>query len=209
MQTINIITPCSRPENLTKIYNSIFDNTGFFPREGVYWWVCGDSNIVIHNQHWLNFYTDYYQLNENILVSASANIKSIVGNHQRNNSLDLATLSSHNWFTFIDDDNLLHPEFYWTFYKYLLNTAPKFKAYVYAQDRRSDLGIILEPSKGIGYKKTDSSQYVVRGDLIGQTRWKEDDYNADGLFIEELYGKDPSSFFLSDKILSLRNALRS
>lgn len=208
MQTLNIITPCSRPENLFKMYDSIFGNTAFFPKENIYWWICGDKALVYQKKSWFDFNEDFYQKNENIILDIGDSKNSTVGNYQRNYSLNLASKTPTNWFIFIDDDNLIHPEFYWQFYRDLLNTAPKYKAYVYAQDRREDLGVILEPSKGIGYKKTDSSQFVVRGDLIGKTRWKEDDYNADGLFIEELYKKDPSSFFLSDKILSLRNALR-
>lgn len=87
MRLVNIITPCSRPENLEQIAKSIN-----FP--SYRWIVVFDGPIP-----------------ENRPVQAECysviNKNSISGNAQRNHALDLV---ENGWIYFNDDDTLVHPE---------------------------------------------------------------------------------------------------
>lgn len=181
---------------------NIFGDTAFFD---IKWWICLDGKAKYNHYLWSQIDNKYFGDTYGLMCE---NNQSIAGNAQRNCILDHCKLKG--WCIFIDDDNLIHPKFYWEFNRLLLEHQSQFgyRGYVFAQDRREDLGVVLEPLEiGVGYKKTDSSQYVVHSDIIGNTRWKIDDYNADGLFIEEIYNKNKEKFYLSNTILSLRNAL--
>ena len=206
MQTINVITPCSRPKNLRRMVDSIFKDCSFFH---INWFVGVDTSKVkdffveadIPNILYPN-YGFFYDFKEDV--------NSVVGNAQRNVCLDriLNNKVFNGWCMFIDDDNSVHPNFYWTFFNDLINN-PFHRVFIYSQDRKSDLMIILNPKHvGVGYKLTDSSQFIVHSDVIGNIRWKVDDYNADGLFIQEIYNKNSVLSFLSDFIVSNRNSLK-
>lgn len=205
MQTINIITPVSRPENLLKMYDNIFKDTAIFD---VIWWICLDigKNFTIEQNDQWTFFTNRIKSKCNTSLLFEINKNSIVGNHQRNRTLDRIY---EGWCMFLDDDNLIHPNFYWEFTRDLINYSPRFKGYIYSQDRTADLGVVLNPTQiGVGLNKTDSSQFILDRKLIGDIRWQEDLYEGDGKFIEDVYKNNEHYFHLSGRILSLRNALR-
>ncbi len=207
MIKLNIITPCSRPENLYKLEKSIFERKDLFLID---WFVCFDYSVNIDDKYIENLKK---VKNRPTFINWLRDTKSIAGNSQRNNCLDeiMNDLNKYKGYClFLDDDNIIHPDFWCEFVRDLEKHVLTSKAYVYAQDRRSDLGIILNPKEiGVGFCKTDSSQYVVHTDLIGETRWIKDKYESDGIFIEEIYNKHKDKFYLSDKVVSYRNALRS
>ena len=86
---LNIITPCSRPHNLQKIYESI--------------------NIPKENYRWIIVF-DAKDIPDNIPNCEPYAIKvenSIVGNGQRNYALNLIKTG---WIYFNDDDTTIHPK---------------------------------------------------------------------------------------------------
>jgi glycosyltransferase involved in cell wall biosynthesis len=57
--------------------------------------------------------------------------------------------------------------------------------------------------------KIDSAQFLLRRDLIGETRFKKFDYKADGYFIEEIYKRNPDDFIFIDKVLCYYNFIET
>jgi hypothetical protein len=89
---INIITPCSRPENLHKISKSIN-----FPKENYRWIVVFDS-LTLPDKNIIPENCEYY---------LHKDPNSISGNGQRNFALNLVKTG---YIYFNDDDTLIHPE---------------------------------------------------------------------------------------------------
>lgn len=84
MNLLNIITPCSRPENLKLISETI-------PKENCRWIIVFDSNSVLTKEY-----------GESYCVK---NLESVFGNAQRNYALDLV---KDGWIYFNDDDTVVH-----------------------------------------------------------------------------------------------------
>ena len=105
---INIITPCSRPENLSKIAKSIN-----IPKENCRW-------IVVHDTLYPFTIDTVDQHREEYWIKDD---KSIVGNAQRNYALNLI---KDGWIYFNDDDTIIHPDL-WDNIKDLENDFISFK----------------------------------------------------------------------------------
>jgi hypothetical protein len=180
MMFINIITACSRPNNLEVISKSI--------------------NIPSENYRWIIVYDGEEKpsdliVPENCEFYTHKDIKSRVGNSQKNFALDII---DSGYVYFNDDDTLIHPEL-WDSIKDRNNDFISFKQ----NDNRGRLRLHGE----VGYQKIDSHNFILTRELIGDSRWILDKYEADGLFAIECYNKS-KSFIKVDKVLSIYNQLR-
>lgn len=177
---LNIITPCSRPQNLHKISESIN-----IPRENYRWIVVLDGeerpseDLIPHN---CEFYLH-------------KNPESRMGNSQRNFALDMCQ-QGHVYFQ--DDDTLMHPEL-WDNIKDLDNEFITF------QQAHKDGRIRLQGRVGIA--QIDSHNFITKLSLIGDTRWNLTRYDADGVFAIDCHRKT-QDHILIEKVLSLYNLLR-
>jgi hypothetical protein len=182
---INIITPCSRPENLMSIGLSIN-----IPLENFKWIIVFDAEEIpelsVPKSGFKN--TEFY---------AHKNPNGCSGNSQRNFGLDLV---EDGYVYFQDDDTLMHPEF-WESVKYLNADFINFN------QAFADGSIRLRSGK-IEVGHIDSHNFLIKNSIIGETRWKIDDYCADGIFAETCAKKTNNLFFM-DVVLSIYNALRS
>jgi len=177
---LNIITPCSRPQNLKKIAESIN-----IPRENYRWIVVFDSETL----------PDKSLIPENCEAYPHKNPFSKVGNAQRNFALDLIE-TGHVYFN--DDDTLMHPEL-WDNIKDLDNDFISF----YQELKNGTLRL-----RGrVMLAHIDSHNYVTRYDLIGNTRWVLNRYDADGVFAIECHRKSKNHIIIH-KVLSTYNMLR-
>jgi hypothetical protein len=181
---INIITPCSRPENLVKIGLSIN-----IPLENFRWIVVFDAERIpelpVSELEFLN--TEFY---------AHKNPEGCSGNPQRNFALDLV---EEGYVYFQDDDTLMHPEF-WESVKDLNNDFISFN------QSFTDGKLRLKSGRTeVGY--IDSHNFLLKKEIIGDTRWEMDKYEADGIFAEACAKKTRNLFFI-DRTLSIYNALR-
>ena len=95
------------------------------------------------------------------------------GNSQRNYGLKLAT---DGFIYFLDDDNIIHPEF-WN----LVDTFNPAYFYTFSQIRRHN-GEILH-GNNIAMCKIDTAMFVVHKRHIGGIQWRINEYTADGYFI--------------------------
>ena len=181
---INIVTPCSRPENLLKIAQSIN-----IPKENYKWIIVFDSEFVPE-------LPDFLDLTVNVEMYAHKNPASVVGHAQRNFALNLI---KEGYVYFNDDDTLIHPEL-WNNIKDLSADFISFDQ-AFADGRlrlkcgRTEVGFI------------DSHNYIIDRNTIGDTKFEIEHYTADGIFADSCAKKTNNKIFI-DKILSIYNQLR-
>lgn len=197
---INIITPCSRPQNLQKIAESIN-----IPRGNYRWIVVFDSDKVDHPNSFdqkilpdqVDYKVDYY-------LAKKSN--SVAGNHQRNIGLDilLKEFSLQNlddeFIYFNDDDTTIHPN--------LWNSVKNLSDYDFihfAQVWKN--GELRIPGDLVCVCGIDSHNYLFKASLVGDTRFILDKYEADGIFATEIYQKAQNKIYLP-VVLSVYNSLR-
>lgn len=177
---LNIITPCSRPENLHMISESIN-----IPRENYRWIVVFDGEER-PSEDLIPYNCEFY---------LHQNPKSRMGNSQRNFALNMCQ-QGHIYFQ--DDDTLMHPEL-WENVKDLNNEFITF--YQGFKDGRIRLRGIVKLAH------IDSHNYITKLSVIDNIRWVMDRYDADGIFAIECYKKS-KDFTLIPKVLSIYNLLR-
>jgi hypothetical protein len=178
---LNIITPCSRPENLLTISKSIN-----IPKENYRWIVVCDSQILPHELITPN----------NCEVHLHVNSASVVGHSQRNFALNLIE-DGHVYFN--DDDTIIHKNL-WENIKDSNNDFISF-----SQDL-PDGRLRLRGDK-IKVGKVDSHSFIVDRNLIGETRFNIREYSADGMFASECYTNSKTPLHIN-KVLSTYNSLR-
>jgi hypothetical protein len=178
---LNIITPCSRPENLLKISESIN-----IPKENYRWIVVCDSELLPNEE----------LIPKNCEIYHHKNSSSISGNSQRNYALDLI-IDGHIYFN--DDDTTIHKDL-WETIKDLENDFISFKQL----NNNGDLRLLGDE---IIVGGIDSHNFIVSKNIVGSSRWIINRYDADGYFAQECYLKSLNSVYF-DKVLSIYNTLR-
>jgi hypothetical protein len=178
---LNIITPCSRPENLLKISESIN-----IPKKNYRWIVVCDSDLLPNDELIPNNCEIYHHKDTN----------SSSGNSQRNHAINMVK-EGHIYFN--DDDTLVHPEL-WNNIKNLTND---FISFIQSDKDESIrlLGDLIEVSY------IDSHNFIVSKNIVGNTKFIIDKYDADGYFAKECYEKSINKIYI-DKVLSIYNSLR-
>jgi hypothetical protein len=177
---LNIITPCSRPQNLETISKSIN-----IPRDQYRWIVVFDLLEAPEN---IPDNCEWYTIKD---------ANSTSGNAQRNFALNLIT---HGHIYFNDDDTVLHIDL-WDNIKNENN-----KDFISFKQSNKDGTIRLEGVNiSIGY--IDSHNFVTSVECVGDTRWVLNRYDADGVFAHECYKKAKNKLYIN-KVLSVYNTLR-
>lgn len=178
---INIITPCSRPENLHIISKSIN-----IPKENYRWLVIFD----------LDEYPNKELIPDNCEIFLHRNPLSIAGHSQRNYSLDLI---NHGFVYSNDDDTTLHPE--------LWDTIKDLRTDFISFPQLNKNGSLRLVGNNIMVGHIDSHNFMVSRSIIGESRFMIDKYDADGYFAMECYNKTENRTFIN-KPLSIYNLLR-
>jgi hypothetical protein len=178
---LNIVTPCSRPENLLLIEKSIN-----IPKENYRWIVVFDGNILPNKE----------LIPESCEIYLHTNEKSIVGHSQRNHALDLI---NDGYVYFNDDDTTIHKDLW----KNIKNLDCDFISFQ-QQDKNGHLRLF---SKQIAVGTIDSHNFIVNRSIIGETRFIIDKYEADGFFAVDCYQKSKNICYIN-KVLSTYNSLR-
>ena len=178
---LTIITPCSRPENLPKLFNSInFDKI--------------DKWIIVYdtskNRNYNKIFLNYPKISEYEKDGG------ISGNPQRNYAIDLI---NDGWVYFLDDDNIIHPDF-WS----VLDNLDE--NYYYTFDMQRSDGVFK--GKYIKINWIDTAMYLLHRKHIGDIRWKNELYNADGHFICEVFNNYKNGHKYIEKTCSYYNYLR-
>jgi len=178
---INIITPCSRPQNLHKISESI--------------------NIPKENYRWIVVF-DLENLEDKLLIPNNCeyyfhkNKQSVYGHSQRNFAIDLV---KEGYVYFNDDDTTLHPELW----ENIKNLNHDFIHFSQANKNNS----LRLKGENILVGHIDSHNFMVNITTIKDTRVIINRYDADGYFAMDCYKKANTKLFIN-KVLSIYNLLR-
>jgi len=187
---IVIITPSYRPKNLQKIVKTIdFDYVCL-------WVIVYDQTKIKKNPQQ---FKEHPQIVELIHTSPG-----ISGNPQRNFGLDFVEfnlLTEQTYIYFLDDDNIVHPNLFKR-----LSTLKVNKIYSFNQ---------LGPQNGTKCLKgttlqnrcIDTAMVLFDSKLCQGERWQIEKYDADGIFIENIYKKNKEKHIYIDEDLSYYNKL--
>jgi hypothetical protein len=176
---LNIITPCSRPDNLQVISESIN-----IPKENYRWLVVFDSTEIPAN---VPNNCEAYCIKDN---------NSIYGNAQRNFGIDLVT-KGHVYFN--DDDTIIQP----TLWDEI--NDKDYADFISFKQSNKDNTLRLE-GKEIAINYIDSHNFITSLESIN-TRWVLDRYDADAVFAIECYKNAVETLYIP-KVLSVYNSLK-
>lgn len=167
---INIITPCSRPQNLPKLFGSIdFEKIHI-------WYIVYDTS---NNRMFEKQFEGHPKITE--LECSKAGI---CGHPQTNYAIDLIT---DGYVYILDDDNIIHPEFW--------NIVSEFDGehvFTFDQYRPSENRNLS--GKEIIANRIDTAQFIVPAKLIGDVRWLEQQRGGDFHFINGIKQNHPTKF---------------
>lgn len=200
-KTLNIITPVSRPDNLPRIRQSILTAINRCQDWQVKWYVVFDA-VEINPLPLEN------APNLEIVKLASPSVVngtqvSVSGNAQRNLALDQA---KDGWVYFLDDDTVFHPDL-------LKHVGPVCSLnpganIIVSQSFNDGSYRMVAAPENVRLSKIDSGQALLTRDFIGTKRWQLMRYEADGVFLCELYQSAPDRFQFMHLGLCVYNVLR-
>ena len=183
MNKIVIITPAYRINNLQKIKESINFNKIFK------WIIIYDKE---KNFKGLNKSKDNSKIIE--LYHKSKN-KENQGNAQRNKGLEFVNKNFSKYINifiyFLDDDNIIHENFY-----SIARNLRRNRIYTFDQQRPRY--VLSGKNPKVFY--IDLAMFISDFSLIKSIRFRNYDYNADGLYIEECYKKNKINHIFLKKI---------
>jgi glycosyltransferase involved in cell wall biosynthesis len=196
---INIITRCTRIDNLYKVKESIFNNQNFI----INWYVIFDTSVIKEIDG--DVLSMLYQNNCNIRF---VNGQSGDFGHQL---INMCIDDIKSGFVYVlDDDNIIHENFYDTLYEYITNNPDK-KGFIFNQKVGgvdfSGLDIRIASPENTKVQSIDMSQFILSRDLIGENRLGVMNYMADGIFIENLFNENKDDFIFINEILCYYNKL--
>ena len=180
---LNIITPCSRVNNLIVIENSIN-----IPKENYRWIIVFDNDCVPDNIY----------IPKHCETYACKDSKSIVGHAQRNYALSLVQ-KGHVYFN--DDDTIIH--------KNLWNKISKLTNYDFISFEQEFVGgkkRLL--SNKIERRHIDSHNFISSYKICKNFKFNISEYGADGIFAKQVYEKSKRIIHIKE-VLSTYNALRT
>lgn len=195
---INIITRCSRPNNLDKLKESIKLNK----IKSVKWWILFDCNSI--NNIDINLLSNLFSFKDfKINIKFLYSDKISCGYDMVNSVLN--EIENSEWIYLLDDDNLLHHNFWKNIKK--CNVIDKniivFSQYVGGKDF-TNLKIREAKPTNMKYQGVDCAQFIFKRSIITDFKLN---YAADGYFIEEKFKNNPSDFLFINKILSYYNCI--
>jgi len=194
-----VITRCTRPQNLLQIYDSFkyTENSQYF----VLWHVIFDTSYLIDIDSKLLLDLDKVNAHLHFVESDGSDylypqISEVVSN------------CNGGWVVIMDDDNICYPN-YFDILNEQIRTNGK-TAYVYEQEVNgkdfTGLDIRKVGKQHMKLQHIDSAQYIIHTSLHNQLKY-ESGYDADGKFIEKLYAEYPDKFGFIEKPLCYYNAL--
>jgi len=200
MKIINIITRCTRLDNINKVKESIFNTQKF----EVKWFVLFDTSSI-------------KQVDSEVLSNlqeSGANIKFLngepgdFGHNLINKTIDQI---ESGFIYVLDDDNILHENFYDRLSEIIDNNPDKggfiFNQKVDGKDF-TKLDVRLASPENTKVQSIDMSQFLLDRKLISEHRIPFRIYMGDGIFIESLFNENKDSFLFIDEILCYYNFLQ-
>jgi hypothetical protein len=195
MINLNIITRCTRTSFLDKIHDQIFSPSKF----NVTWWILFDLT-----GRELDIETLIKFSKKNINFKFFYGVPGDMGHTYLN---EIYSQIEDGYIYNLDDDNLLHEDFYTKMYEYIENTSMPiivFDQYIGGKDF-SGLDVRIASPENMKVGKVDFAQIIFNKSLTENTKLVPNYYCADGVFIEELYQKYPEQFLFVNETISYYN----
>ncbi len=202
---INIITRCTRPDNLLEIRKSIYKNINN-PLLTYNWIICFDSRILKD--------IDVELLAELQSSNIKIDFKFLQGDYWGLSQLNSILVNLLGWVYHLDDDNILHEHFSKEIIKLLIQPAirkEELNVIIFSQKVSykdfSNLDIRIAHPENVKVSKIDLAQWLIHSDVHKQGYLYGSGYIADGEFIEKLYNEKPNYFEFIDNVLCYYNFL--
>lgn len=108
------------------------------------------------------------------------------------------------WLWINDDDNIAHPGLFQVLRQHI-DDSPNIKGWIFAMEGHG----WRRPAKASDVRvgQIDIGQYALERSVIGDSRYKFL-WGFDGMFIEEVYRRNPTQFGFDNRILTYHNWLR-
>jgi len=193
--TINIITRCTRQENLLEISKSIFTDL-----YNIKWYIIFDTNVIKQlDSDIINSLTEFGAILKFWKGETGDYAHSLI-----NRLLD----ELGDWIYIVDDDNKIHEDFYSTIHN-KMNYSSDTKGFIFNQKVGgidfSGVDVRYASPENICVGKIDMAQFILHKDLIGNIRLNKYMYVADGQFIVDVYNSNSEKFLFINQILSYYN----
>lgn len=194
---INIITRCTRVNNLSELQTSIFKRQ--IPSEvQVEWHIVFDTKVLkdidaeILNQ--LDEPHTYFHFRK--------------GDGWGLSQLNDLIHSLDGWIYHLDDDNLIHPSFYSGVYHAAKDTELKGIIFSQQVDGKDFTGLQIREAKkeNVKVQGIDLAQWLIHSDLHKDYDYGSG-YTADGEFIEKIFNENTDKFTLIKDVLCYYNFL--
>jgi glycosyltransferase involved in cell wall biosynthesis len=200
MQKFNIVTRCTRPQFLKTVKESIFKTIKF----DIKWWVVFDTRVIKDID--AEFLSELQSIGGTPLF-----FEGVEGDFAHTLLSKTIDLIEDGFIYFLDDDNILHEDF-WDEMSKAIKENPDKRGFIFHQKigGKDFTGQDIREGKPENTKvrHIDMAQFVLSRDLIGEVRFVPNDYIADGYFIEKIYRQSPDDFFFIDKVLCYYNELK-
>jgi predicted O-methyltransferase YrrM len=181
---LTLITPSYRINNLLEIKKSI--NFEYIEE----WIIIYDGSKIINNPR-LFENQESNKIKEYVYKCEHGGIS---GNPQRNYALNTIT-NPNAIIYYLDDDNVIHPNFY-----KLLNIVDNNKIYTFNQHNRMK-------GNNINVCKIDTAMVILPYKLCKNVRWILNKYESDGFYIKECYDKNKNQHIYVDNDLCYYNKI--
>lgn len=191
MIKLHLLTRCTKLSNLRTIRDTIFPSS-----LDVTWHIIFNTSIVKSFDDVL--INELKQLPTKIYYAESNGVDYLYPQLS-----DIIDTINEGFIGILDDDNILHPNFYTSIEK-TIQENPNKKAFVYKQyikDKIRNIGPQYMKIQGI-----NSAQYIIEANLYKTKRYKEG-YDADSEFIESFYKQHADEFHFIDEALCYYNYL--
>jgi O-antigen biosynthesis protein len=196
---LNIITRCTRIDNLHILNKNIFTKTYNID---VKWNIIFDISVL-------------KEIDADVLHELSKNKKITFhylkcGDWSLNVTNEVIKDIFTGWIYFLDDDNILHEDFY-TEIQSLVKQYPDKLGFIFSQkiDYKdfTNTDIRIASSENVKVRHIDLAQYILDRSLLSNEHLFGTGYLSDGIFIEKLYKEKKEYFHITDKILCYYNYL--
>ena len=184
-----IITPSYRVKNLPKILKSIRFNEIFK------WIIIYDGSKISEN------FKQFKDKEKIVELDCKSEKNEIQGNAQRNKGLDYIykNFVDENLFVyFLDDDNIIHPDFYELISNIKINIF-------YTFDQQRNRYVFCGENPKVYH--IDLGMFLFDFKLVSNIRFRLDKYEADGMYVEECCNTDIKKHIYVPKIYNYYNYL--
>jgi hypothetical protein len=194
MIKITIITPCSRPYNLDKIYESL--NFDYIDE----WIIVYDAKVVNPLQEKFKSNTYAHKIKEFIYTEDNCSW----GNAQRNYGMSVVK-NNDTYIYFLDDDNIIHSNLY----NFLARvespaTDKDKKIYTFIQNNQGH----FSTGDRLYVGGLDTALFLIHIDLCKDIKWDISRHEADAIFFLTCYNNNKDKHIYIEEELCYYNYLR-